>query len=110
MSYNKKQNEVLDHWIEYPGAITKKAHLEMFLEEFNAVDPTPDPDLYVILYTDPTGDERISLECELSGHSKKEVEAKLIKIFSDYPNLVVEYVRGDYIIADKDQLWKIVKL
>lgn len=110
MSYNKKQNEVLDHWIEYPGAITKKAHLEMFLEEFNKVDPTPDPDLYVIHYTEQSGNKTISLECELSGHSKKDVEVKLLKILCDNPGFVVEYVRGDYIIADKDQLWKIVKL
>lgn len=42
-TYNKAQKRCIEQWTEYPDTITAPQHLESFLEEFNLIDPTPDP-------------------------------------------------------------------
>lgn len=71
--YNKAQQRCIEQWTEYPDTITAPQHLESFLEEFNLIDPTPDP---VKTYT-------VRLKNGSTNYTnltKEEADEKLLKI------------------------------
>jgi hypothetical protein len=112
--YNKAQRACIDQWNGIDAEYCDRGIITEFLEEFNAIDPTPDPDLYVIKSYSGTYDSTPLHSgynpTPYGGSSKGLLTERLHHFMTESLDVVEEYKRGDMLSVKGGAFWKIERV
>lgn len=100
--YNKAQAECIKKW-------NGTFYLKDFLEEFNAIPPEPDPELYQITLSHiPMHNEYADL---YKPGEKDTIDGNLAKLLEQHwASSIHKYIAGEYLELKSGTYWKVVKL
>lgn len=106
LKHNKAQRDCIYRWIDgRENKLSRYSKVEAFLDEFLAIEDTPDPERFVIRCTDPVATPPCSFELF---ETFDQADIWLNKLLQTYVPLVKTYIEGDRLEVTNGLLFEII--